>query len=55
MAWDAERGVFRNDAAVASEQEVPTPLVIFGYGSLVFKPEVGRLADTKHHTVTLGQ
>ena len=38
--WDAARGVFVGDKA-ASNVAVPDPLWIFGYGSLVWRPEAG--------------
>lgn len=37
-AWDAAKGVFVGDRA-ASTVEVPSPLWIFGYASLVWRPE----------------
>ena len=36
--WDAAAGVYKN-ARAASSCEVPDPLWIFGYGSLVWRPE----------------
>ena len=36
--WDAAAGVYKN-ARAASSCEVPNPLWIFGYGSLVWRPE----------------
>lgn len=38
--WDAARGVFVGDRA-AADVAIPSPLWIFGYGSLVWKPEPG--------------
>lgn len=40
--WDAERGEWVGRRALALDEEaleIPSPLYIFGYGSLMFKPE----------------
>lgn len=40
--WDAERGEWVGRRAMALDEEaleIPSPLYIFGYGSLMFKPE----------------
>jgi len=37
-AWDAAAGVWRGNRAVGSV-EIPDPLIIFGYGSLCWRPE----------------
>ena len=38
--WDAEKGVWQGDrAATGASLEVPSPLWIFGYGSLCFRPD----------------
>ena len=37
--WDAAAGVYKNNRAAGASCEVPKPLWIFGYGSLVWRPE----------------
>ncbi|CAM9353975.1 unnamed protein product [Ectocarpus fasciculatus] len=37
--WDAEAGVWVGDRAAGQEGSVPSPLWIFGYGSLCWRPE----------------
>ena len=53
--WDAARGVWRSDRARASDaagEEVPSPLVIFGYGSLCWRPSPS-LADAHSQVARL--
>lgn len=38
-AWDAEAGVWVGNMAQSSDIELPKPLVIFGYGSLCWRPD----------------
>ena len=37
--WDAVNGVWVGDQAAAGDEEVPKPLIIFGYGSLCWRPD----------------
>eukprot|EP00903_Cladosiphon_okamuranus_P010190 g9649.t1 len=37
--WDAEAGVWVGDKAAGHEGDIPSPLWIFGYGSLCWRPE----------------
>jgi cation transport regulator ChaC len=38
MSWDAENGVWVGDKATgASAEELPRPLYLFGYGSLIWR------------------
>lgn len=38
--WDAELGVWKGNKALDGDtEEIPKPLYIFGYGSLVFRPQ----------------
>lgn len=40
--WDEAKGVFIGERALAGDDfEVPSPLWIFGYASLVWRPEAG--------------
>jgi cation transport protein ChaC len=36
--WDSENGVWIGDKAIFSEQKIPSPLYLFGYGSLLWRP-----------------
>ena len=38
-AWDADRGVWVGDRAAADAVAIPQPLIIFGYGSLCWRPD----------------
>jgi hypothetical protein len=39
MEWDAENGVWKGNKAWGSEEVIPDPLWIFGYGSLCWKTD----------------
>lgn len=42
VMWDASKGVFAGDRAMTPQSfELPRPLWIFGYASLVWRPETG--------------
>lgn len=37
MSWDADNGVWVGDKAMASVEDLPSPLYLFGYGSLIWR------------------
>jgi hypothetical protein len=37
--WDAEQGIWVGGTLPESDEELPSPLVIFGYGSLCWRPD----------------
>lgn len=45
--WDSEKGVWKGDKAQTDASALPTPLWIFGYGSLCWKNDDLKYSNKK--------